>query len=526
MFNNFKALGDFADVKRGMTTSDNNRFLRFWPEVKYNKIYFKATNHEEALDSKAKWFPYSKGGGYRKWYGFQEFLINWENDGYEVIEFAKKINKSYTRTIVNIPYYFLPSASFSYITTGPFSTRYIPEGFLYDSGGPGVFVSEKYINFIIGLMNSKPAQILLKMLNPTINLQIADVVRLPLPSVENEEIIKRCTNLVQEAINIAKLEWDSFETSWNFIKLPLLNSEDKTIKEAFNNFTKFKCEQFNKLKFIEEKLNGIYSTLYGLDELSPDVVDEQVSIAQAEMKSSAIQFFSYFIGCLTGRYSLSAEGLIYAGGDWNDNKYETFKPIQNGIIHFTESAYFENDILTRLREFLAVAFSPATVDENMKWLADALELKNDEDAEGRLRRYFLDEFFIDHCKMYQKRPIYWLVDSGKQKGLRSLIYMHRYQPDTMATIRFEHLQEIQAKYQNEINDLENRLVNPNLSASEKKKLSAEKTSFEKKMDELREFDKRLAEIANEEIEIDLDDGVKVNYEKFYRGGKGVLAKIK
>lgn len=526
VFNNFMALGDFANVKRGMTTSDNNRFLRFWPEVKYNKIYFNATNHEEALNSKAKWFPYSKGGGYRKWYGFQEYLINWENSGYEVIEFAKKINKSYTRTIVNIPYYFLPSASFSYITTGPFSTRYIPEGFLYDSGGPGVFVSEKYINFIIGLMNSKPAQILLKMLNPTINLQIADVVRLPLPSVEHEETIKQCNNLVQEAIGIAKVEWDSFETSWNFVKSPLLNINAKTLNEAFNNYSKFKSDQFNQLKSIEEKLNGIYSSLYGLDDLSPDVVNEEVSIAKAEMKDSAVNLFSYFIGCLTGRYTLSTDGLIYAGGDWDDSKYDSFTPYKNGVIHFTESAYFENDIIIRLREFLAVAFSPDTVEGNMQWLAEALEMKKGEDAEVRLRRYFLDEFFGDHCKMYQKRPIYWLVDSGKQKGLRTLIYMHRYQPDTMATVRFEHLQEIQAKYQNEMNDLENRLVNPSLSASEKKKLTAEKTSFEKKIDELREFDKRLAEFATEGIEIDLDDGVKVNYEKFYRGGKGVLAKIK
>ncbi|WP_241680229.1 BREX-1 system adenine-specific DNA-methyltransferase PglX [Metabacillus mangrovi] len=223
-----------------------------------------------------------------------------------------------------------------------------------------------------------------------------------------------------------------------------------------------------------------------------------------------------------GRYSLDIDGLVNAGGKVDESIYETFKPNKDRLIQITDDHYFDNDIIVRLREFLSVAFSPETVNENIQWLAESLTLKKNESQEERLRRYFIDEFFNDHCKTYQKRPIYWLVDSGKQKGLRTLIYMHRYQPDTMATIRFEHLQEIQSKYQNEIEMIDTRLANPSISASDKRSLEKSKSAYQKKIEELQEFDKKLATYANEQVDIDLDDGVKANYEKF----GDVLAKIK
>jgi hypothetical protein len=268
IFDNGLPLGDFAKVKRGMTTSDNNRFLRYWPEICITKFCKNAKNDLEALESKSKWFPYSKGGGYRKWYGYLEYLINWENSGYEVIEFAKTINKSYTRTIVNISYYFMPSIGFSYITSVPFSLRWIPEGCLYDSGGPGVFADEDKRLFILGCMNSKPAQYILKILNPTINLQIADVVRLPLPNYQKVYGDKLFNDRIKQMIELSKNDWDSFETSWDFKKHPILDYKNNvnTVKEAYDKLAEFIEKEFYILKENEEELNRIFIYLYGFED--------------------------------------------------------------------------------------------------------------------------------------------------------------------------------------------------------------------------------------------------------------------
>jgi hypothetical protein len=299
--------------------------------------------------------------------------------------------------------------------------------------------------------------------------------------------------------------------------------KNKFIDASFIKFKELTSNQIENVLKNEIKLNQYFINLYQLDEeITPELSEDEITLIGTDRKRDSISFLSYFIGCLMGRYSLDIEGLAYAGGEFDESKYKTFKPNQDGLILLTDDHYFENDIIVRLREFLSVAFSPDTVDENLRWLAESLEMKKNESPEERLRRYFLDEFFKEHCKTYQKRPIYWLVDSGKQKGLRTLIYMHRYQPDTMATIRFDHLQEIQAKYQNEIEMIDTRLANPSLSATDRRNLEKAKISYQKKIEELQEFDKHLAVYANEPIEIDLDDGVKVNYAKFDK----VLAKIK
>lgn len=506
-------IGVEYDVKSGVSTGDNDTFILFWNEIDYKNFSF------NKFKSKSKWFPYNKGGGYRKWYGINNLVVNWENDGHQI--------KSSPKSVVRNPsYYFKEGITWSGLTSGINSFRYCGNGFIFDSNkGPMIFEKQKNIKYLIGFLNTNLAQMILKMLNPTLSLQIGDVSNTPIKFSESYE--KRVVELVDINIKIAQLDWDSFEISWDFKRHPFLKEPMTLISSAFENW-KVSCEKlFQQLKDNEEELNQIFNEIFEVQNYIDWKVDgKDVSVHKADIGRDVQSLLSYFIGCLVGRYSLDLEGLAYAGGDWDESKYSSFQPNRNGVVHFTGATYFEDDIIARLREFLAVVFAPNTVEENIQWIAEALEMKNGEDAETRIRRYFLDEFFTDHCKTYQKRPIYWLVDSGKQKGLRTLIYMHRFQSDTMATIRFEHLQEIQAKYQQEIADLENRLVNPNLSASDKKKLNAEKVSFEKKIDELREIDKRLAAIAAEEIEIDLDDGVKVNYEKFYRGGKGVLAKIK
>ncbi|TKC16697.1 BREX-1 system adenine-specific DNA-methyltransferase PglX [Robertmurraya kyonggiensis] len=526
IFSEYQTINDIAFPRLGMATADNNKFLRMWYECNFNKLGLNISSREEAKASKKKWFPYNKGGEYRKWYGNIEYVVNWENDGESIRNFKDHNGKVRSHNY-NLDFIFKEGITWSALTSGKFSARFSPKGFLFDNAGSSCFVEDTFVlKYILAILSSSIVEFLLPFINPTMNYQPGTIGALPIVIPDDNEI--ETINLyVDEAISISREDWNLNETSWEFIKNPIISYNSKYINENYLEYQNELSNRIEALKNIEEKINNKLIDIYQLNnELSTQDDSIKLSLYCANKLKDSRNFLSYFIGCLLGRYSLDVEGLVFADGNWDNSKYTSFKPNPSSIIHITESPYFENDIILRLREFLATAFSPDTVDENMQWLAEALEMKKGEDAETRLRRYFLDEFFADHCKMYQKRPIYWLVDSGKHKGLRTLIYMHRYQPNTMATIRFEHLQEIQAKYQNEINDLENRLVNPNLSASEKKKLTAEKTSFEKKMDELREFDKRLAEIANEEIEIDLDDGVKVNYEKFYRGGKGVLAKIK
>ncbi len=514
-------IGNSYEVGSGLSTSDNERFLRYHWEVSKNKI-------GKGLDSiDGKWFLFQKGGEFRRWYGNLLHVVNWENQGEEIKHWVTHNPKDpntthWSRRIFNTHLYFRRGITWSVISSGKISFRLTESNSMISNAAGGIFgdFSDKEYYNLLAALNSKLWGTIFNIINPTLNYSSGIIQKAPLPDITKLEFDDEC-------IKISRDDWNSFETSWDFAKHPFLRESTTKVANAFERWENFTQSQFNKLKANEEELNRIFIEFYGLQgEFTPDVEDKDITVRKADLGRDVRSFLSYFIGCMVGRYSLDVECLAYAGGEWNGSMFSSFQPSKNGVVHFTDSSYFENDIISRLREFLAVTFAADTVGENLQWIAEALEMKNGEDAESRIRRYFQDDFFADHCKMYQKRPIYWLVDSGKQKGLRTLIYMHRYQPDTMATIRFEHLQEIQAKYQQEIADLENRLVNPNLSAMDKKRLTAEKVDFEKKIEELHEFDKHLAAIASEEMKIDLDDGVKVNYEKFYRGGKGVLAKIK
>lgn len=514
LFAELPPIGDYLKGGNGMTTGENDSYLRMWYEVNYEKIGFNFENKELAKKSGGKWFPYVKGGPYNRWYGNLEYVINWENDG----ELIRNNGRSFLRNQLN---YFKKGLSWSKVTSGKFSVRYTPPGMLFDVAGMSLFPKEnESIHWFIGFLNSKVATSFVGILSQSMNFESGTIKSLPYKKEDNPIFKDR----VIDAINLSKSSWDSFETSWDFKQHPFLIFQEKTnLNEVFREFALELQTSFAKQKENEETLNKLFINLYGLqDELSYEVNDAEINIRQENQVSDVKSFLSYFIGCVMGRYSVDVEGLSYAGGKWDESKYNKFKPNKFGLIQLTDDYYFENDIIARLREFLAVTFSEENVEENLQWLAESLELKRNETAEERLRRYFLDEFFKDHCQVYQKRPIYWLVDSGRQKGLRTLIYMHRYQLDTMATIRFEHLQEIQAKYNNEISAIDLRIVNPNLSATEKRELEKRKTNFQKRLEELLEFDKKLAEYANAQIEIDLDDGVKVNYAEFDK----VLAKIR
>lgn len=523
IFKRYPSLQEIAEPRQGLATSDNNRFLRLWHEVAYLNIGFGCKSSQEAQESKKKWFPYNKGGEFRKWYGNQEYLINWENDGKEVKDYAAKLYKSYTRTIKNISYYFKEGITWSFVSSAKFGVRYSPVGFIFDVGGSSAFPDKNYLYYLTSFLISKVAFHLLQYLNPTLNYQVGNIKALPI--VIDESFKNKIDKLAIRSINYSKTDWDSFETSWDFKQHPFLTyrGEAKTLEECYANWADHTEKQFRQLQKNEEELNRIFIDLYGLqDELTPEVPDEEVTVRRADRIREAKSFLSYCIGLMMGRYSLDVEGLAYAGGEWDASKYKTFQPDKDGIIPLTETAYFEDDVITRLQELLILMFGEDTLAENLRWLAESLTMKNNETPTERLRRYFFDEFYADHCKVYQKRPIYWMAESGSKKGFRALFYLHRYTPETLATMRFTYVQNLQEKLRQEQKRLEQDLINPDLSATMKKRYEKQLKQIRDQQEELVEFDKKLAELANQRIVLDLDDGVVVNYEKL----KTILAKIK
>lgn len=472
-------------------THNNNEYVRMYWEIE-----------------SAKWQSYQNGGVDSRFYGNDIYVVDWSKE-------AREFYKSHGG-LVNEKFIGKEGITWSLVTSGIPGFR-IKEGHsIYSSGSPTIFPiedNEEEIVYLLGYLNSSVAQYILNMLNPTLNLPVGDVLSVPYPNL-NIEDKQRIIKISKEMLSFYKELWDCDEISKGFVEHPVISiSSDTSIFERFVKFEEKIEIMNNSIERNQKLLDGIFSSVLKIKIPFKNYEKIKYSISR---KSFCESLVSYFIGICFGRYEL--KGL-------------NISDRVQGMILLTNKTYFQNDIFELFKEFITFVFGNETLEENIVWIANNLSGNNENLPEEVIRKYFMDDFSNYHYKKYQnaskqKLPIYWLFDSGKQKGLRTLIYMHRYTPSTMATIRFEHLQEIQAKYQQEIADLENRLVNPNLSATDKKKLNAEKVSFEKKIDELREFDKRLAAIAAEEIEIDLDDGVKVNYEKFYRGGKGVLAKIK
>ncbi|MBM6820687.1 BREX-1 system adenine-specific DNA-methyltransferase PglX [Clostridium saudiense] len=541
IFSKEKSLEYFAEPRQGMATSDNNRFLRSWWEIENKKIGFNIKSNDEAISSKKKWFPYNKGGEFRKWYGNNEFLINWENDGKEVKEYAAKLYKSYTRTIKNIPYYFKEGITYTFISSSSFGVRYSSSGFIFDVAGSTIFPESGYIQYLLAFLCSKLAYEFLKMQNPTLNFQVGNIKKLPVVMRESEIINK----LTYDNIQISKNEWDSFEVSWDFKVHPLLKVLDKeennNIESAFRIW-ETECEvAFKQLKYNEEELNKIFIDIYGLqDELTPEVEDKDITIRKADRERDIRSFISYAVGCMFGRYSIDAEGLIYAGGDFSykwkveDDKWQvrkaekdeegnvisdswvdaTFIPDVDNIIPITEDEYFEDDIVSRFIEFVRVVYGADTLEENLDFIAESLGVKANETSRQTIRRYFLKEFYKDHLKVYQKRPIYWMFDSGKNDGFKALVYMHRYNESTVAKLRTDYLHSLQRKYEAEILRLQAIVESTTLSAREKTQAKKKIDRINKQIEECKLYDQVVAHVANERISIDLDDGVKHNYGLF------------
>ena len=504
-------IGKIGVARNGMKTGDNGVFLRLWWECAIDEEDFIANSDLEAKSSGKKWFPYNKGGEFRKWYGNNDYVVNWEDGGSVVMGRAKADG----RHVQDYPdsMKFKPALTWSLITSSSPSFRYKAHH-ISDIAGMSVYSDEPNVIKLMGLLNTKVAQEILRFIAPTINFQAGDIARVPITNIPEAEM-----DIVRNSIKTSKSDWDSFETSWDFQRHPLIR-KTATIKEAFSQWQQECDERFNQLKSNEEELNRIFIDIYGLqDELTPEEEDEDVTVRKADLGRDIRSLISYAVGCMFGRYSLDEERLAYAGGDWDSSKYETFIPDKDAIIPITDDEYFVDDIVGRFVEFVRTVYGADMLEENLKFIADALEEKGSTSREV-IRNYFLNGFYKDHLKTYQKRPIYWLFDSGKKNGFKCLIYMHRYTPDTLARIRTDYVHPQQARYQTAIEDIERQLVSA--SGSEKARLNKRLKKLKDQAEETRIFEEKLHHLADQMIAIDLDDGVKHNYALF----KDVLAKIK
>lgn len=526
-FTDLQKLGDVAEPKQGIATADNNKYLRLWYEVDYQKIGFGIGTHKEASASDKKWFPYQKGGDYRKWYGNNNYVVLWENNGFEIKNNPKAV-------VRNADYQLKEGLTWTWISTGYFGARYSEAGSVFDVAGSTLF-SKLDLRILLGYMCSTVADYLVKIINPTINYSNGVVSKLPVITDVSQELIYS----VQRNIDISKTDWDTNETSWGFKKHSMVVFGEQKIEQAYLNWEK-KCKaMFVEQKQLEESINREFISLFNLQQDVDYVVQEKDIKINIPTQMEAIKtLIQYAVGCMFGRYSLDSEGLIYAGGNWEQSMYTSFIPDKDGIIPITDMDYFKDDIVSRFVEFIKVVYGEENLEENLNYVANALENKGDTSREI-IRNYFINDFFKDHCNMYSvtgsgKRPIYWLFDSGKQNGFKCLIYMHRYNKDTLNLIRSEYLHKTEDAVENALKNAE-YIIQTSASAVERAKATRDRDKYVKQLNEMRVYYQALSHLAMQKKEIDLDDGVKANYQKFQGievivdGGKkqkvNLLAKI-
>ena len=537
-FEKGELLSEIAYPRQGMATTNNNKFLRMWYEPNVFSVGFSLSDESETFGD-YKWFPYNKGGDFRKWYGNNDYVVNFKNGGQEVCDYIDSHSAvNHTGRVINRDRYFKPSVTWSKISSGSIAFRYKPNGFIFDVAGTSIFGEDKILKVLAGFLNSRVTQRILKALSPTLNFEVGHICSIPILDDQNEKAFE----LVNSNIELSKDDWDAFEVSWEFKEHPFIRwSKDlwdataigATMHHFYGGHPEVNCplelcfmlwqgecnERFENLKKNEEELNRIFIDIYGLqDELTPEVEDKNVTVRLADLQRDIRSFISYSVGCMFGRYSLDVSGLAYAGGDWDASKYKTFQADSDAIIPICDDEYFEDDIVGRFIKFVEVVYGKDTLEENLKFVSDALGGSGT--SREVIRNYFINDFYADHVKIYQKRPIYWLFDSGKKNGFKCLIYMHRYHADTIARIRTDYVHEQQARYRTAIEEIEKRL--DTVSQSEKVKLTKKLNSLRDQGEELHAYEEKIHHLADQMISIDLDDGVKHNYDLF----KDVLAKIK
>ena len=515
-------LKELASPKVGLQTGENNRFTRLWYEVSMERINFNATSLKDALKSGYKWFPYNKGGDYRKWYGNNDYVVNWENNGYEIRNFKNDKGKLKSRP-QNVDYYFREAVSWSKISAGSISFRYKPEGFIFDVAGTSFFANGELLYYLAGFCNSSVALKIAKMISPTMNYEVGQIASFPI--IVKKEKVNIVSQLVKDCIELSKDDWDAYEISWDFKRHPLVPdiNGSKKIHDLYNDWKRICEERFERLKTNETEISRIFESIYSLEGDEAALTEDAISIRKADEKREIKSLISYAVGCMFGRYSLDTYGVAYAGGDWDSTKYKTYIPDLDGIIPICDDEYFADDIVGRFEDFISIVYGKEYLEDNMRYIASVLGGSGT--SKQIIRGYFMNEFYSDHCSMCSvsssgKRPYYWLFDSGKRNGFKCLVYMHRYQSDTIARIRTDYVHEQQSRYRTAIRDLEHRIDGS--AASERIKMNKQLTALKAQATEIREYEEKVHHLADQMISIDLDDGVKHNYEIF----KDVLAKIK
>lgn len=506
-FNIGDSLEKLGDVKQGLATADNNRFLRFWYEVNYENIGLGYSSINNAKSSGLKWFPYNKGGSFRKWYGNQDYIVNWKNDGFEIRNMRSTNGKIKSRA-QNTQFYFKPSLSWSKISSSDIAFRMFPAGFLFDVAGCSIFLDDNF-KYVLGFLNSSISQTLLDLISPTLNYEVGHVASLPLIFDDSKK--NDIVSLVNENINICKDDWDYYEISWNFSKNPLLKFNENLLSSSFDDWAEYKDNQFELLKSNEVKLNKIFSDIYSIDS-DCDVDDNHVSVNKANYVNDIKSFISYVIGNMFGRYNLNDNGLICTSNNFNIDDYSKFIPDVDNIVPITDREYFDDDIVGRFVEFVRVSFGEEHLEENLDFIAGALK-KSGGSSRDIIRNYFLKDFFNDHKKMYKSCPIYWLFDSGKENGFKCLIYMHRYTSDLVARVRTDYLHKTQKAIESQI-DYQIGVKEHSSNSKDKSRADKQIKLLTKQLNETKIYDEALAHVASQNIELDLDDGVKVNYAKF------------
>lgn len=517
------SVSKWTEPFQGIITGSNDKFLRYWYEVELQKLPLGIDDINKVNLNKQYWIPYNKGGDFRKWYGIQDYVVYWKNGPDDKVRGKKQFSK----------YYLKEYTSWSYTVSTTIGMRFYPAGFLWDVRGSGLMGLKDKLYYVMGAISSNVGMYFFRLNNTTLSCQVENIIQLPI--IINEKYRNTVEEIVKENISLSKADWDSFETSWDFARHPLMphysvNNPDfkeeyqghaLKVSEMFDLWNKECSNRFAKLKANEEELNRIFIEIYGLkDELTPEVLDKDVTVRKADLTREIKSLLSYAVGCMLGRYSISVEGLIFAGGDTIvDTSYEPFGVDKDNIIPVCDKAYFDDDITGRFSRFIELVYGKETLDENLQFIADALGGGGKEPL-GVIRSYFLNDFYKDHCKIYQNKPIYWMFDAGKKNSFKALIYMHRYQNTTIANLRTEYVHKQQTRLKSIIDDLETRTNSATGSA--KIKLSKELSLAKEQSAELHVFEEKIHHLADQMLSIDLDDGVKHNYEIF----GDVLAKIK
>ena len=475
-------------------TGNNEKYLRYHWEVEADKV------------GQTYWVFYAKGGDYRKYYGNLEMVIDWRDSARNFYATNK------TSNLLSEHFWFREGVTYSAVTSRGTGFRYLPKGCIFDKGGPSIAIKDS-LYYLLALLNSKTAELYFRVLNPSINLQVKDIKALPILVEDNDTI----ADITQRSVQLAKDDWDSFETSFTFKQHPLTVGHTR-VEEAFVAWKATQLERFNELLSNEATVNELFKAIYRLDDLEIKFEERDIPIRKAILQRDIHSLISYAVGCMFGRYSLDVDGLAYAGGEWDASKYKTIIPDGDNIIPICDDEYFDDDITGRFVKWVEAVYGSETLEENLKFVADALGGKGT--PREVIRSYFLNDFYADHLKTYQKRPIYWLFDSGKKNGFKALCYMHRYQRDLLARLRTDYVHEQQERYRTQLAQLGDAI--DRASASERVKLTKQQKKFQDQATELQKYEEKVHHLADQNIEIDLDDGVKHNYEQF----ADVLAKIK